>query len=85
MVIRDVNNYTAVTKKTGKVKYKGTFKPNAEMRKDGEYHKAFNQGVVATAVNNYFLNNTPILDTLKNCKDIYEFCKTGNTVGQWWK
>lgn len=84
MVIRDVNNYTAVTKKGNKVKYKGTFKPNAEMRKDGEYHKAFNQGVVATAVNNYFLYNTPILDTLHNCKDIYEFCKTGNTVGQWW-
>ena len=84
MVIRDVNNYTAVTKKEGKVKYKGTFKPNAEMRKDGEYHKAFNQGVVATAVNNYFLYNTPILETLHNCKDIYEFCKTGNSVGQWW-
>ena len=84
MIIRDVNNYVAVTKKTNKVKYKGTFKPNAEMRKDGEYHKAFNQGVVSTAVNNYFLYNTPILETLYNCKDIYEFCKTGNTVGQWW-
>ena len=84
MVIRDVNNYTAVTKKGNKVKYKGTFKPNAEMRKDGEYHKAFNQGVVATAVNNYFLYNKPILETLHECEDIYEFCKTGNTVGQWW-
>lgn len=84
MVIRDVNNYTAVTKKGNKVKYKGTFKPNAEMRKDGEYHKAFNQGVVATAVNNYFLYNKPILETLHECQDIYEFCKTGNTVGQWW-
>lgn len=84
MVIRDVNNYTAVTKKTGKVKYKGTFKPNAEMRKDGEYHKAFNQGIVSTAVNNYFLYDKPILETLKECDDIYEFCKTGNTVGQWW-
>lgn len=84
MVIRDVNNYIAVTQKDGKVKYKGTFKPNKEMRKDGEYHKAFNQGVVSTAVNNYFLYNTPILETLYECKDIYEFCKTGNTVGQWW-
>lgn len=84
MIIRDVNSYIAVTKKTGKVKYKGTFKPNAEMRKDGEYHKAFNQGIVATAVNNYFLHDTPILETLHNCKDIYEFCKTGNSVGQWW-
>ena len=84
MVIRDVNNYIAVTQKDGKVKYKGTFKPNKEMRKDGEYHKAFNQGVVATAVNNYFLYDKPILETLYECKDIYEFCKTGNTVGQWW-
>ena len=84
MIIKDVNNYIAVTQKTNKVKYKGTFKPNAEMRKDGEYHKAFNQGIVATAVNNYFLNNIPVLETLHNCKDIYEFCKTGNSVGQWW-
>lgn len=84
MIIRDVNNYIAVTKKESKIKYKGTFKPNAEMRKDGEYHKAFNQGVVATAVNNYFLYNKPILETLNKCKDIYEFCKTGNSVGQWW-
>jgi len=84
MIIRDVNNYVAVTQKTNKVKYKGTFKPNAEMRKDGEYHKAFNQGIVATAVNNYFLYDKPILETLHECKDIYEFCKTGNTVGQWW-
>lgn len=84
MIIRDVNNYVAVTKKGNKVKYKGTFKPNAEMRKDGEYHKAFNQGVVSTAVNNYFLYNKPILETLHECQDIYEFCKTGNTVGQWW-
>lgn len=84
MIIRDVNNYIAVTKKESKIKYKGTFKPNAEMRKDGEYHKAFNQGVVATAVNNYFLYNKPILKTLNECKDIYEFCKTGNSVGQWW-
>ena len=84
MIIRDVNNYVAVTKKGNKVKYKGTFKPNAEMRKDGEYHKAFNQGIVSTAVNNYFLYNKPILETLHECQDIYEFCKTGNTVGQWW-
>lgn len=84
MIIRDVNNYTAVTQKTNKVKYKGTFKPNVEMRKDGEYHKAFNQGIVSTAVNNYFLYDKPILETLYECKDIYEFCKTGNTVGQWW-
>lgn len=68
MVIRDVNNYIAVTQKDGKVKYKGTFKPNKEMRKDGEYHKAFNQGIVATAVNNYFLYDTPILETLHECR-----------------
>lgn len=84
MVIRDVNNYIAVTQSNGKVKYKGTFKPNAEMRKDGEFHKAFNQGIVSTAVNEYFLNDIPVLETIKSCKDIYEFCKTGNTTGQWW-
>lgn len=83
MIIRDVNNYIAVDT-NGKVKYKGTFKTNAEMRKDGEYHKSFSQGVVSSALAEFYLKNIPVEDSVRNCTNIYEFCKTGNTTGQWW-
>lgn len=82
MVIRDVNNYLSIST-SGKIKYKGAFKPNNEMRKDGEYHKSFSQGIVATAVAKYFIDNIPVEDTVYNCTDIFEFCKTGNTTGDW--
>lgn len=83
MIIRDVNNYIGVYP-DGKVKYKGAFKPNSEMRKDGEYHKSFSQGIVATAVAKYFIEGVPVEKTVVECTDIYEFCKTGNTTGKWW-
>lgn len=83
MIIRDVNNYIGIYT-NDKVKYKGAFKPNSEMRKDGEYHKSFSQGIVATAVAKYFIEGIPVEKTIKECTDIYEFCKTGNTTGDWW-
>lgn len=83
MIIRDVNNYIAVAQKTGKVKYKGTFKPNHEMIKDGEYHKSLSQGIVSLAISDYFLKDIPVETTIKENKDIYLFCKTFNTTHGW--
>lgn len=83
MVIRDVNNYISVFK-NGKVKRIGTFKFNSEMRRDGEYHKSFSQGIVPIAVSEYFLNNVPVEKTVKECKDVFEFTKMANSVGKWW-
>ena len=83
MIIRDVNSYIAVTQKTNKVKYKGAFKPNSEMIKDGEYHKSFSQGIVALAVSKYFLENIPVEDTIKAHDNIYDFCKTFNASHGW--
>lgn len=83
MVIRDVNSYSAVSK-DGKVKRKGVFKLNEEMRKDGEYHKSFSQGIVKIALSEYFLNNKPVEETIKECKDVFEFTKMANSVGKWW-
>lgn len=83
MIIRDVNNYIAVAQKTGKVKYKGTFKPNHEMIKDGEYHKSLSQGIVSLAVADYFLKGIPVEQTIKENKDIYLFCKTFNATHGW--
>lgn len=82
MIIRDVNNYIAVSM-NGKVKYKGAFKPNHEMYKDGEYHKSFSQGIVPLAVSDYFLKNIPVEETIKNNTNIYDFCKTFNASHGW--
>ena len=82
MIIRDVNNYIAVDKK-GKVKYKGTFKPNSEMIKDGEYQKSFSQGIVAIAISDFFLKGIPVEETIKKHTNIYDFCKTFNASHGW--
>jgi hypothetical protein len=84
MIIRDVNNYIAVSEKSGKVKYKGTFKPNHEMIKDGEYHKSLSQGIVSLAIADYFLKGIPVEQTIKESKDIYLFCKTFNATHGWY-
>ena len=82
MIIRDVNSYIGVYT-DGKVKYKGTFKPNHEMRKDGEYHKNFSQNAVTLAISDYFLKNIPVEESLKNNTNIYDFCKTFNATHGW--
>lgn len=82
MIIRDVNNYMAVSRE-GKIKYKGAFKTNQEMRKDGEWHKSFSHGIVAIALSKFYTENIPVEETIVECKNIYEFCKTGNTTGNW--
>lgn len=83
MIIRDVNNYIAVSQKDNKIKYKGTFKPNHEMIKDGEYHKSLSQGIVSLSVADYFLKGIPVEQTIKESKDIYLFCKTFNATHGW--
>lgn len=83
MVIRDVNNYIAVTKKDNKIKYKGTFKPVSEMLKDGEYHKNFSQNCVTLAISDYFLKGVSVEESLRSNKNIYDFCKTFNATHGW--
>ena len=96
MVIRDVNNYISLSthemfhtngelilKEKDGTKYKGTFKPVSEMLKDGEYHKNFSQNAVTLAVSDYFLSNIPVEESLRNNKNIYDFCKTFNATHGW--
>lgn len=40
--------------------------------------KGYDMPIVARAVVNYFVYNTPILETLYNSKNILDFCKTQN-------
>ena len=62
---RDVNNYFAVTL-SGKVKGKGVFAKSGLMKNP-------NMVIVAEAVQQYILNGTPFIDTLKACKDFTKF------------
>lgn len=67
MIIRDVNNYMAISTK-GKVKYKGAFEIQKELHKDNSFK------VVPLAISNYFVNRIPVEETVKNHRNIYDFC-----------
>jgi hypothetical protein len=72
MVIRDVNNYQAVysdnKREDEHIKLKGCFEI------DKEYHKDPSMRIVPIALKEYFVYNVPIIDTIYNHKDIYDFC-----------
>lgn len=66
-VLRDVNNYLAEYE-SGDVKYKGCFEINKEYHKDPSFR------IVPIALSEYFLKNIPIEETIKNHRDIFDFC-----------
>jgi hypothetical protein len=72
MFIRDVNNYGAVytdsTREHEHIKLKGDFEV------DKEFHKDPSMRIVPLALKNYFVYGTPIADTIKENKDIFNFC-----------
>lgn len=69
MIIRDVNNYMAqYSDDVEHIKYKGCFEI------DKEYHKDNSMRIVPIALKNYFIYNTPISETIRNHKNIYDFC-----------
>ena len=67
MVIMDVNNYCSVTDKN-KIKQKGLFVINKELHQDNSFK------IIPIALQEYFVNNTPIEQTIKNHSNIYDFC-----------
>lgn len=76
-VKRDVNNYLNVqeSKKGDKYEFKGALDPKQYLK---DLKKGYDMPIVAEAVYQYFVNNTPVMETLKNHKDILDFCKTQN-------
>lgn len=80
LVRRDVNNYFDI-QTNGDEEFKGDMDP-LQYRKN--YAKGYDMPIVAKAVYEYFANNVPIMDTLRNHKDILDFCKTQN-VGRKFK
>lgn len=66
-ILRDVNNYIAVYE-SGEIKAKGDFEV------DKEYHKDPSMRIVPLAVQKYFVDGIPIEETIKNHKNIFDFC-----------
>lgn len=75
---RDVNNYIEVTDNPKKpYKLKGKWSNQAE-----ESVANLNAPITHKAILNYYVNNTPIEDTINGCDNIFEFCftaKAGHT------
>lgn len=67
MIIRDVNNYIAVSE-DGKIKEKGAFETKKDWHKDNSYM------VVPLAVREYFVNGTPVEQTLRKHTNLLDFC-----------
>ena len=76
MIIRDVNNYIAVGE-DGKIKEKGAFETKKDWHKDNSYM------VVPMAVREYFVNGTPISETLRKHQNILDFCGRYKATKGW--
>lgn len=71
---RDINNY-CIEELNGKRTYKGAMNPKMYL---ADLSKGYDMPIVAQAVENYFLNNKPVLETLYESTNILDFCKTQN-------
>lgn len=78
IVSRDVNNYFDI-QTDGTVEYKGVLDPKQYLK---ELKKGYDMPIVAIAVFEYLVNNVPVMTTLRNHKDILDFCKTQNVGRQ---
>lgn len=75
---RDVNNYFDI-QTDGTIEYKGALDPKQYLK---ELKKGYDAPVVAIAIFEYLVNNVPVMTTLRNHKDILDFCKTQNVGRQ---
>lgn len=75
---RDINNYI-IEELNGKLSYKGALNP---FMYRVDLQKGYDMPIVAQAVVNYFIYNKPVLETLYECRNILDFCKTQNVGRQ---
>ena len=77
-VNRDINNYV-IEELNGKVSYKGALNP---FMYAVDLQKGYDMPIVAQSVVNFFLYNKPVMETLYECTNILDFCKTQNVGRQ---
>lgn len=78
LVSLNVNNYFDI-QSNGKIEYKGALDPKQYIK---DLKKGYDMPVVATAVFEYFAHGKSVMETLRNHKDILDFCKTQNVGRQ---
>lgn len=72
MFLRDVNNYISIDF-DDKIKEKGAYEIIKKIGSEIVYHKDTSFRIVPIAVQEYFVNNTSVENTIKNCKNILHF------------
>lgn len=75
---RDINNYFDI-QEDGSVEFKGALDPYQYLK---DLKKGYDAPIVAKAVYEYLAHNIPVMSTLRNHKDILDFCKTQNVGHQ---
>ena len=78
LVSMNVNNYFDI-QEDDTIEYKGALDPKQYLK---DLKKGYDMPVVAKAVFEYFAHGTPVMETLRNHKDILDFCKTQNVGKQ---
>lgn len=73
MIISNVNNYLGVFT-DGSIKYKGWFEIDKEIKGQPQYHKDHSHRIIPIALKEYFMNGIPVETTIKNHKDVFDFC-----------
>ena len=73
-VTEGVNSYLTV-KHDGSSKFKGRMNPKMFLE---DLSKGYNSPIVAKCITEYFINGTPVMETLRNAKSILDFCRTQN-------
>jgi hypothetical protein len=84
MIIRDVNNYIAVSK-SGKVKCKGAFEwEDLDKKKVAVFHKNKSFLVIPKAIHAYFTKGVKPEDFLAGNQNIFDYCAGIKSKGGWY-
>lgn len=84
MIIRDVNNYIAVSKK-GKVKSKGAFEwEDLDKKKIAVLHKNKSALIIPKAIQAYFIDGIKPEDYLNSNTNIFDYCLGVKSKGGWY-
>ena len=78
-----INDYIVVKEGYHKTKDKKLIKTKGMFITEVLLGKGLSPKIIPEAIINYFVNNIPVEETIKNCKDIRKFLKAEKTGKQW--
>ena len=78
-----INDYIAVKEGYHKTKDKKLIKTKGMFITEVLLGKGLSPKIIPEAIINYFVDNIPVEETIKNCKDIRKFLKAEKTGKQW--